>query len=284
MARVALHAVDPSQRLALVRAFETAPATWDVFLWRAGRQFDVRVTDAPESDSDILFEPADPDRAVGAVAQALARGNRRTIVVTGARRGCGVTTFALHFAAAAALQRDVVLVDLDPSSSLRARLGLPDDARHWGEQTASAGLPHSAGFHLFLAPPDGAGEPSLVLGAAGARADHVIVDAPEERWRDAALDACTSAILVVPPSRQGIAHARKVLASRADVHWSCVVNRLGQGGELTARHVARALEQPVSIDLPCSPYLRDREDDHRLLNERWSRYFRRVARVSVAVL
>lgn len=293
MARVALHAVDPDRRLALVRAFEGAPSSWDVFLWNGAGDFDVRVSDAPSSENDICFDPADPQRAVASVGEVLARTIRRAVAVTGARRGCGVTTLALHLAAAWSSANDVALLDLDNRSSLRARLGLPDDARHWGGRdvtnegrppSLSAALPHAAGFRLYLAPPDGDGDPSPVVSAAWMRHEFVLVDAPEGDWRDLALSMCSSAILVIPPSHQGIAHARSVLEEYPTVTWSCVVNRLGTGGEFTARHVSHALDRSVSVELPCSPYLRDREDQHRLLTVRWSRYFRRTLRVASALV
>jgi hypothetical protein len=280
MNRVALHAVDPSRRLALVRAFETAPPGWDVFLWDGTASFDIRVADAPLSDADIAFDIDDPGSAVSEVARALATTSRRVVVVTGARRGVGVSTLALHLAAAYSSSGATSFVDLDRDSSIRARLGFPDDARDWGQ---SAGLPYACGFRIFLAPSDGEGDASTVLRAASSHADRVVVDAPTGSWQQSALDVCTSAVLVVPPSHQGIAHARAVLERDPNLRWFCIVNRTGAGGELTARHVARELGQPVAAELPCSPFLRDREDDCRLLNERWSRYFRRTLRLAETI-
>ena len=279
MARIALHALEPSCRLALVRAFETAPSGWDVFLWDGTAPFDIRVTDAPVSDTDIVFDVDDPEASVERVADALNSKVPRTTVVTGARRGTGVTTLALHLGAAVP-GMDVALLDLDDRSSLRARLGLPDDARDW---RAAGGLPYSAGFRIFLAPSDGDGDAASALRDASKRADHLIVDAPAGPWRDYALKSCSSAILVVPPSHQGIADARRILHQHPEVRWTCVVVRVGAGGELTARHVARDLGHPVAVEFPCSPFLRDREDDHRLLTERWSRYFRRTMRLAASI-
>ena len=281
MARVALHTQDPSCRLALVRAFESAPSTWDIFLWDGSASFDVRVTDVPASSTDIAFDASDPSATVGAVARLLSTTAHRLTVVTGARRGTGVSTLALHLAAALSCTATTSLLDLDQHSSLRARLGLPVDARDWGRKDpASAGLPFSAGFRVFLAPSHGVGDASSALQAACSRSEHVVIDAPEGAWREHALSACTSAILIIPPSHQGIAHARVMLESQPGVRWLCVVVRLGAGGELTPRHVERALDHPVVAELPSSPYLRDREDQHRLLNERWSRYYCRTLRLA----
>lgn len=281
MARVALHTQDPSCRLALVRAFESAPSTWDVFLWDGSASFDVRVTDVPTSSADVVFDECDPSATVREVGRLLSATSHRLTVVTGARRGTGVSTLALHLAAALSCTATTSLLDLDQHSSLRARLGLPDDARDWGRQDpASAGLPLSAGFRVFLAPSNDVGDAPSAIKAACIRSSHVVMDAPDGPWREQALSICTSAILVVPPSPQGIAHARLSLASHPGVRWLCVVVRLGAGGELTKRHVERALDHPIVAELPSSPYLRDREDEHRLLNERWSRYYRRTLRLA----
>jgi len=285
-ARVALHASDEKTRLALVRAFEAAPPTWDVFLWRGTEEFDVLVSDIPRDESAVRFDPADPERAVADATEVLAGSKLRVTVVTGARRGCGVTSLALHLSAALALGRDVCLLDLDPTSSLRALLGLPEDARHWGEfndGVLSAAIPLAGGFRVLLAPTDRRGDGLAALRAASLRFEHVVVDAPGGPWRGPALAAATGAVLVVPPSRQGVVHARAVLDLHPDVRWSCIVNRLGAGGGLTARHIARQLGRPVSLELPCSPYLRDRADEHRLLTDRWSRFFRRVVRLAGAL-
>jgi cellulose biosynthesis protein BcsQ len=284
--RIALNGQDDESRLALVKAFEACPSRWDVFLWTADRGCDLVVGDPVAGARSVPFDPAEPTRAVEAVAQALAERARRMTVITGARRGSGVSTLALHLACALGAGTEVCLIDLDPDSSLRARLALPDDARHWGDVrdgVLAAAIPHSDGFRLLLAPPNPSGDVHDVLTAAAARFEHVVVDAPPSPWRAVALADATSALLVVPPSRQGIAHAEKTVARHPNVAWSCIVNRLGGGGEITTATIGRALDRRVSLELPCSPYLRDREDDHRLLFERWSRYFRRVSRLAAAV-
>ncbi len=288
VARIALHASDEVTRLALVKAFEGSPSDWDVFLSSEEHEYDVLVTDDVHRDGDrvIRFDPEDPQRAVLATAQAVAGSERRLTVITGARRGTGVSALALHVCAALSAGHDVCLLDLDPDSSLRARLDLPADARHWGDVAdgvRAAAVPVPPGFRVLLAPPDARGDVNEVLRTATARFEHVVADAPLSPWRGAALASCTTGILVVPPAHQGIFHAGRVLARHPHVRWSCLVNRLGAGGELTAPNVARRLGRPVSLDLPCSGFLRDREDDHRLLVTRWSRYYRRVSRLAQAL-
>jgi hypothetical protein len=286
MPRVALHATDPETRLALVRAFESAPGSWDVFLASDARPYDVRVTDRPGSANDISFDPTDPAGSLARVAERFTDPKEKIVTVTGARRGCGVSTLALHLAAACSSVQTTSLIDLDPSSSLRARLGLPADARHWGDRgdaRTSAALPHSAGFRLLLAPVGGDADPGNVLRSTASHCRRAIVDAPTGPWREEALRNSRSAVLVVAPTPGGIAAAKRVLDRYAEIPWSCVANRLGPGGALTKRHIAKELGRPVSIELPCSPYLRDREDDCRLLTERWSRYYRRVLRLAVAL-
>lgn len=284
--RVALRASDEATRLAMVRAFESAPPTWKILLWRPHETFDVSVTDSREDESAIYFNPADPTSAIAEVTRLLSDSRQRVTVVTGARRGCGVTSVALHLCGALASTRGTCLLDLDPESSLRARLALPNDARHWGDVAdglLSAALPLAGGFRILLPPPDRRGDAVEVLRAAALCFDHLVVDAPASPWRAPALAASTAAVLVVPPSPQGVVHGREVLARYPDVSWSVVVNRLGKGGGLEARHIARRIGRPVALELPCSPYLRDREDEHRLLTERWSRLFRRVTRLAGAL-
>lgn len=282
---MALHAEDDSKRLALVRAFERAPRTWDVFLWSGAEDYDVLVGDGSHEGA-IGFDPADPNKAVSETAAALADTGRALTVVTGARRGCGVSTLALHLSAALSSERDVCLLDLDPDSSLRARLGLSDEVRHWGHtETGVRGsaLPLADGFRILLAPPDQRGDALAVVRAARQAFEHVVVDAPPSPWRAPVLGASSNAILVVPPSPQGIHHARVALGRHPQCRWSCVVNRVGGGGELTAGEVARRLGKPVTVELPCSALLRDREDDNRLLTAAWSRYFRRATRLAASL-
>ena len=285
-ARVALKASDESRLLQMVKAFEAAPSTWDLTVWTESSEHDVLVADSPVAGA-VLFDPEQPGAVVGDVENKLARGFGHTTVVTGARRGTGVTTLALHLASALAARHDVVLVDLDPYSSLRPRLDLPDDARDWGsigESVRDAALPVPAGFRVLLAPVRSrGGDVVQLLRAAIARFERVIVDVPRSPWLGAALGIATRAVLVVPPSRQGIRAARDTVEERSATPWTCVVNRLGAGGELSRTAIERELGRPVAVELPSSPFLRDREDDHRLLTERWSRYYRRVSRLAAAL-
>jgi Flp pilus assembly CpaE family ATPase len=241
---------------------------------------------ATDTARAIPFDPADPDRCIAEVTGALAERAQRVTTVTGARRGSGVSTLALHLACALGADREVCLLDLDPDSSLRARLDLPDDARHWGDAgdgVLAAAVPHAGGFRILLAPREACGDVHEVLRRASTRFAHLVIDAPPSPWRAVALTAATTGVLVVPPSRQGVAHAKRLSEQHPGARWSCVVNRLGAGGEMTTDALARELGRPISLELPCSPYLRDREDQHRLLPERWSRYYRRVTRLAAAV-
>lgn len=286
-ARIALHASDESTRLALVKAFEGSPSDWEVFLWAPDRHFDVLVGEPSDAgEGAVGFDASDPQRTVAAVAEALVDRKRRITVITGARRGSGVSTLALHLCAALADGMEVCLLDLDADSSLRERMDLPEESRHWGDASGgvlTAAVPVHPGFRILLSPRNAAGNASDAVRSATGRFDHVVVDAPAGPWRATALARCTSALLVVPPTRQGIAHAQRLVSLHSNARWVCVVNRLGAGGEITASDVSRGVERPVRIELPCSPYLRDREDDHALLVGRWSRYYRRVTRLAAAL-
>jgi hypothetical protein len=282
--RIALRSSDPATCLEMAKAFEGAPIDWDVFFWSDGCESHVVVGD--DDACSVPFDVSDPARAIESVAALLVRGRKRITVLTGARRGTGVSTLALHLAVALGETAAVCVVDLDPDSSLRARLGLPEDARDWApseDDVLSAAIPCSGGFRLLLAPRAPFGDVRPLLDAAVERYQHVVVDAPPSPCRAVVLASSTQALLLVPPSRQGIAHAHRTIAAHPETDWSCVVNRMGAGGELTVRQIGNELQRPISVELPCSPYLRDREDDHRLLDARWSRYYRRVTRLAGAL-
>jgi len=284
--RVALKAANESTLVQMIKAFEGAPAAWDVTVWSPSGEHDVLVSDERDG-GHVVFDRASPGAAVAAVERVLTTSALRVAAVTGARRGTGVTTLALHLAHALARRHDVCLVDLDPTSSLRARLDLPKDARHWGtvdESVFDAALPVAGGFRILLAPLDRRGaDVAQLLRAASARFDRVVVDAPRSPWLGPALSLAATALLVVPPSHQGVAAARETFEQQPTASWACIVNRLGAGGEMTRTSVARQLGRSVAIELPTSPFLRDREDEHRLLAETWSRYYRRVARLAAAL-
>ena len=93
----------------------------------------------------------------------------------------------------------------------------------------------------------------------------------------------TVAILVMTPSIVSAHRARDLLASAPDASWAVVVNRLGPGSEATTRMLEQVLGRRITLELPCTPALRDREDEGRLLMNKWSRWLSRIDRLAQAV-
>lgn len=65
--------------------------------------------------------------------------------------------------------------------------------------------------------------------------------------------------------------------------WAVVCNRLGPGGEMTRTELERIVEHRIGLELPCTPALRDAEDEGKLLGLRVSRYSRRVVQLARAL-
>lgn len=266
--RIALIGRSPEARDALARAFSGAPAAWSVTLHDevpAGAHVVVCAPDASHPGA-VRFDPGAPDGAVAEVAARIGRAG--VTAVAGAGGGTGATTVALHVAAALAPRVRTCVVDLDPGAAAFARLGLDPPAAGAGEPASDArAIPAHPGFRMVAGP---AG-----LDAAAAF-DLVVADVP---WRvDAGplLESAATAVMVVAPTPTGVIRARALLAAAPGARWALVVNRVGPGGETTARAAGRELGRPVALELPCCPALRDAEDDGRLLHRPWSRWGRRI--------
>ena len=284
---------DEAIRAALAERFDDAPGGWKVQL------FDARPTSAdvvvrgPDVtvEADVVFDPARPERLLPDIAAAT-RTSSKLFVVTGAGRGTGVTTTALHLARALATRAETCLVDLDvPWSGARDRLGLGSrvtltwaDVGSDSESLRLASIPVPGGFRTLLAPRPRAQEPTDdLLARSCASFGRVVVDLPAGEHDHGTIAAAARVLLLVPPTPAGLARAGQMFAARPAARWVVLLSRTGHGGEARVAEIAKALGRSVTLELPCTPALRDAEDGGRLLRGPWTRYNRRIARLALGL-
>jgi MinD-like ATPase involved in chromosome partitioning or flagellar assembly len=282
--RVAVVSRDPALRLEAARAFDGAPASWVVSLHTTAPLDADVVVAAPdvEVSGAIPFDPSLPNAALQAVA-ARATAGARAVVVTSPSGGTGVTSVALHLAAAAARRHSTCYVDLDVKWGALDRLGLPDDARTWepaedsSDTVVHAAIPVQGGFRALLL--HDAAHSAAAIEAAASQFERLFIDAPLAALSPEVLGPSTAGVLIVSPTVPSACRAHRVLDALAPVRWAIVANRLGPGGESTRTVLERILERPITLELPCAPALRDAEDDAALLSSGFSRWVRGIARL-----
>lgn len=273
---------DDDVRLQLARAFDRAPASWVVSLHETPPD-DADVTVAGPDVAiagSIVFDPAHPERLVPDIQNVATRSSEgKRIFVMGATGGSGATSLALHLAAAAG----GCLVETRPGD-IRRRLDM-GSARSWsGDQQASIeldALPVAPGFRALLAPraPSTEDVATAVARASSAFSVLFVDSGPDVAMRLATPgDLC---VLVLCPTRPAAERAREILDGGDAFRWAVVTNRVGPGSVLTRRRLEQILDRRISIELPCSPGLRDAEDEGRLLTSplsRWSWNVKRLCR------
>jgi hypothetical protein len=172
------------------------------------------------------------------------------------------------------------VVDLDLSwQGTAVRLGIEDgahktwaDAVNGGDELLRAALPVPGGFRALLGPADG----TAVLARATESFERVVADVPYGPWLARALNRASAGVLVVAPSLEGARRTRTVLIEHPTTSWAVVLNRTGHGGQITKGRFANLIGRSVTVELPCTPVLRDSEDEGRLCSRRWTRWARRV--------
>ena len=285
--RIAVVSNDPDVRLEAARAFDEAPASWSVSLHTSTPEDVDIVVLGPDAEGEgIPFDPAYPKRVIEQIESQTGAGEGAIIVVTSASGGVGTTSLALHLAAAIAPAVRVGFVELAPGAALRLGL-VPGEHLTWAdidesnESIARCFLPVAAGFRALLAPEDG--DPGLVLKRSRPNYDLLVVDAPT-RISSAALCEADAGVLVMGPSVPQAHWARAFVEEWPDLDCAIVINRLGRGGETTRAQLADLVGRPISLELPCSPALRDAEDDGRLVSLKWTRYGRAISRLADALV
>lgn len=275
---------DPAVRSAAARAFTPAPPDWRVTLREApSGDADVVVT-GPESASEgaVTFDPARPADVLRDVEARVRLRGRGAVVVTGAVGGAGTTTVALHLAAS--WGRGACCADL--AGGAAARLGLPEDARTWlpgDDDVAASALPVSGAFRVLCAPSPCPSARHFPMAAAAESFDRLVVDAGVAPELDAVLAHVRAAVLVTTPTRTGATAARRILEGHPALRWAVVTNRVGPGGQLMRRGIESLLGRSLTLELPSCPALRDAEDEARLLDGRWRRWTRAMARLAAAL-
>ena len=277
--KVALVSRDNDARLVLVKAFDRAPTSWSLSLHHeAPADADVVVCGSDvDIDGAIAFDPTAPDDVLERVRER-ARPTGRALIVTSASGGTGVTSIAIHVAAAmASYGNTTCVVDLDGEWGIRHRLGLDSDV-----VAPEIAVPVAGGFRLLDARSVSTDQRGAVLSSAMDSFERVVVDVTAGGLCHVE-DPTGRAVLVVSPTPEGARRAAVVLEAHPSFDWFVVVNRPGAGGETTRSAIARTIGRPVALELPCCPALRDAEDGFRLLARGWSRWSRGVARLASAL-
>ncbi|MGH2827411.1 MAG: hypothetical protein ACRDKF_10620 [Actinomycetota bacterium] len=285
---IAVVSDDPRIRLAAARAFDGAPPEWRVTLHsQAPSSADVVVLGPDAGGQGIPFDPGDPQRVIDEIESRQAARAGAVIAVTAPSGGLGVTSLALHLAAALAPRCSVGYVDLAGGAGLRMGLE-PGGHRTWAEidddtdSVRLCALPMGGGFRALFAPDEG-GDSALVVKRARRAFDLVVVDATVEAAPEVLHDA-DAAVLVTAPTVPGAHRAAALLEAWPNLDWAPVTVRTGPGGETTCNQLAAILQRRVALELPCCAALRDAEDDGRLVSLRWTRYGRAVVRLSKALV
>jgi hypothetical protein len=290
-ARIAIVGRDAGMRRRAAAAFDEAPSTWTVELHHSPPPDADAIVVCPGMDAPgaVAFDPARPRDVLQNVEGALAGSAGDRLVVTGAGRGCGVTSLALSLAEAFAAAAPTCYLDLDLELGAGDRLGMsPEEARTWADGVGSgpaldrSAHPVRGGFRVLLAPPPAVdADPREALSLARERFARVVVDCPHGGPLPAALEGARAGVLVFVPSPPGARRARRVLESLPGIRWAVVANRLGPGGETTRAELQQVLGCPIAFELPCCAGLRDSEDDFRVplgMLSRWRRAVHRLAR------
>jgi Flp pilus assembly CpaE family ATPase len=280
--RVALVAADDPLRLAMARAFQGAPAQWEVALHGAPPPDADVVVVGPETKlpGGVRFDVDHPEQALAEVEAAAVRAARVCVVASGSG-GAGVTTLSLHLAAEFAAAGSTCVIDFDPRGGTAARLGLADGHLTWHDD---AGIPVPGGFQVMPSPAEPRPEDfCAALDRAIALFDQVIVDVSVPVILETALAKARCGVLVLPPTVAGTRRARMLVERWPELDWAVVSNRTGPGGELTHSELEQQLGHRIALELACTAALRDAEDDCRLLIHRWSRFGRGVRKLAEAL-
>ena len=269
---VAIVCADESLRLEVAKAFDRAPKEWEITLHDVPPPTADVVVTTDGSDGSVRFDPSRPLQVIADISRS-SRSAPVVVAVVGSSGGCGTTSLALHLAAAA--RGSVCFVDAEPDRGASFRLGLDLFA-----DAALDPIPAVGGFGFVAAH-----ESDLcdLVTDLRTRFDGLVVDVSADRLAEMA-EAVTAGVLVLTPAPPSARRAAAILERHEEIGWAVVTNRLGPGGETRASELARVMGRRIGLQLPCSPGLRDAEDDGRLLTSPWSPWLRRVSRLAEVVL
>jgi cellulose biosynthesis protein BcsQ len=275
--RVAIVSRDPHIRLQAARAFDAAPASWLVRLYEDEPESADVVVFGPDAASGdgLIFDPIHPERLLEEIASLAARA--RVVVVTGGGRGVGVTTIALHLASISARDHSACLVDLDPNCGAAYRMGIGADlgSEDRLRDLELAAVPVPGGFRVLSGGEVPERGPELLESAAHLF-DRLVVDGPDGHDVAEMLAHVDAAVMVLTPAPASVLRAASILEANDDVRWATVLNRIGPGGEVRREQLERTLGHRIAVELPCTPALRDCEEESKLLKTAFLRWPRRL--------
>ena len=291
---VAIVVRDPDLRLEVAKAFDHAPKAWTVrFSDEVPAEADVVVFDDRQGRDGVSFDLNRPEAVLAEVQARLERPvgstSCRLVVVTGVR-GSGVTSVAIHLAAAASRRSETCFVDLDRTWSCAPRLGFGRDVITWGsaepssQEVALSSVPVAPGLRAFVAPAsDTQVRPAGLLEGVRSRFESVVVDVPHERLEPEVAATADSIIVVLSPCLPHAHRGARILQEVAPGRVAVIANRLGPGGETTRTQIESILGRKVALELPTCPGLRDAEGRASLVSLSWTRWGRALVRLSRAL-
>jgi hypothetical protein len=144
--------------------------------------------------------------------------------------------------------------------------------------------PACRGFRALLAPrAPASGQLAAVVESAQEEFPTVVVDAPFCCAWPLFPEGVGTGVVVMSPTPTSARRTKDFLDARSGSSWAIVANRLGPGGETTRTELERMLARRIALELPCTPALRDAEDEGRLLRSSWTRYARAVTKLARAL-
>ena len=283
--RIAVVCSDPRIRLQAARAFDSAPLEWLVALFdEPPEDADVVVRTSRPPGRGILLDLEHPDRTIAQITQELqGRAGGMVIEVASTGGGTGATSVALHLAAYLSEERPALYIESHRFCGAAFRLGLDEPGPAWiagSDVIPTATLPVAGGLRVLFAPDTDASIAPETVDACRGDFRFVVVDRGP---RVSECEALAKRVLVMPPTVPSARRAARILQDNVADGWIVLSNRLGPGSEVTDAVIASVVGRSCSVELPCSPSLRDAEDSGRLLRAHASGWSRRIARLARAL-
>lgn len=268
---------DDAIRLVAARAFDAAPEHWGLRFFEetpAAADHIVYGPDCPE-ELEPRFDPKDPSTLLPSHRP---EPTGVCVGVVSAVGGAGVTTVAVHLAAALSHSDRALLIEPPGTRALSVRLGVPKEAAIWEPgEPVDVSVPVAGGSSLLRAPELA---PALIAANESGRVAVADLGGADDVDSYAQQDLLRAAVVVVPPSRPAALLTRDLLRRLGDMDRIVVTNRTGHGGDMTADKISAVIGAPIGLELPCSPSLRAAEDSGLLVQQPWNRWSRNVRRLA----
>jgi hypothetical protein len=191
-----------------------------------------------------------------------------------------VTSIALHLAATFArrTKSGTFVIESEQSRGLIERAGLERDGLPTWEGIKAGDDPLTRvatipGDLRLLAAPFCGGDCDAVIDSCRQRGVTVVDAGPHALTGN---QPSNPVVLVLPPTVPGAIRTRNLVDLNPGLTWAVVSNRLGRGGETDGSKLSALLGSTPTVELPCTPALRDAEDLGHLLSEGRTRFARRM--------